>query len=493
VCVCVRPTESVAEDTADYLSQISELNLEDLLTQEVSTVLRKEQPLSGAAAAVYVLTAEDIRRSGAASLPEALRLVPGVTVTRTNAWNWEITVRGFDSDGSAKLLVLIDGRSVYSPLYSGVFWDVQNVVLSDVERVEVIRGPGAVSWGENAVNGVINIITKSAKDTQGGLVQGGGGKEEEGFGTLRYGGKISDDIHYRVYGTGFKRDNFRNIDGSDAKDGWNMAQGGFRIDGQLTEKNSFTAQGDIYDGDASENILRFESFAPPFTNRIKNQINLHGGNALLRFNRNESEESQLSFQTYYDRTERFTDLYSETRDTFDFDFQHHYKVSEHHDIVYGASHRITTADIDNWPSLGFYPQHRTDHLTTAFVQDEIKLVPETFSVIPGVKLGHNSYTGFEYQPALKAVWTPPDRRQTVWASISRAVRIPAAIDTDIQAFGLGSVAPDGTPMVLGLYGNPDFDSEKLLAYELGYRAEPSKQFSFDVALYYQDYDQLLSL
>ncbi|MBN8547913.1 MAG: TonB-dependent receptor [Deltaproteobacteria bacterium] len=481
-----------AEQPHDYVPEIAHLALEDLLNQEVSSVLRKEEPLSEAPSAIYVLTAEDIRRSGAQNIPEALRLVPGITVVQEDSNSWQVTTRGFDSDGTAKLLVLVDGRSVYSPLFSGVFWDVQDVMLEDIDRIEVIRGPGAVSWGENAVNGVINIISRDARDTQGGLVSAGGGKEQRGFGSVRYGGKIGEDTDYRIYSKYFNRGEYHLEDGQSAQDGWDMLRGGFRADSRPSSDDHITWQGDIYDGKSAERTSTFTSFAPPFREEIRNRTKLHGGNTLLRYTHDNSTTSQIALQGYFDRTYRSTDFGTESRDTYDLDFQHRFQLSESHDFVYGADYRITSDEIQNSTALVFDPSRRTDHLATAFVQDEYSIVKDVFSLIPGTKIGHNDYTHFEYQPALKAVWTPR-RNQTLWASVSRAVRTPARIDEDVTAYVSGSVLPDGTSNVLSIKGNREFDSEDLMAYEIGYRAAPYKNFSFDIATFWQEYDHLLSL
>lgn len=482
---------NLSAETPDYFSEIAHLPLEDLLNQEVSSVLRKEETLSEAPAALYVLTAEDIRRSGAVNIPEALRLVPGLNVVRESANTWQVTSRGFDTDGTAKLLVLIDGRSVYSPLFSGVFWDVQDVMLEDIERIEIIRGPGAVSWGENAVNGVINIITRDAQDTQGALVGGGGGKEEKGFASMRYGSKVGSDTAYRVYGKYFDRGNFHFENGDNAEDGWDMLRGGFRADSRPSTQDHITVQGDIYNGKSSQRSSVFTSFAPPFYESLKSRTDLRGGNALARLTRDLSTSSQLAVQTYFDHTYRSTEIGTETRDTYDVDLQHRFHLLPSHEIVYGGDYRVTSDEIRNSLSLSFDPAARTNHSYSAFIQDEYTIIPDTFSVIPGIKLGHNDYSGFEHQPALKALWMPA-KNHTVWGAVSRAVRTPARIDNDVQAAGAGFVLPDGTPGALEIVGNHNFESETLMAYEIGYRAAPSKSFTFDVTSFFQSYDHLLS-
>lgn len=485
-------SSAYAEDKRDFIAEFARLGIEELLAQPVSSVLRKEQSLRRAPSAVYVLKNDDIRRAGATSIQEALRLVPGLTVLRQNSSTWAVTARGFDSNGSAKLLVLIDGRSVYSPLFSGVFWDVQDVALEDIDRIEVIRGPGAVSWGENAVNGVINIITKSAQETQGGRIVVGGGQAENAIAQARYGDKLSNDTYYRVYVKHNSRDELQSprMEGG-ADDEWNMTRGGFRLDSNLSDDSSFMARGEIYGGKSHTRADVIESFAPPFTVNRKYSTDLSGGNIVLRYNRAFSENSQLRLQAYYDRTERDSINFGERRDTFDFEAQHRYAASSTHDIVYGANYRVSYDDVGESLGVQFDDLHRSDHPITAFVQDEITLVPDRWSIIPGTKAGVNDYTGFEIQPALKTVFTPSSS-DTWWASVSRAVRIPARIDDDIRLNVAPNIGADGLPNVFGVIGNRDFDAEKLIAYEIGYRAQPSDTFYFDVATFYHDYEDLLS-
>jgi iron complex outermembrane recepter protein len=478
-----RPTETT-------ILELKQLSLEELIDIEVTSVSRKEEKLFEAAAAIYVITQEDIRRSGATSIPELLRNVPGVEVARIDSHTWAITVRGFNSTAANKLLVLIDGRSVYTPLFSGVFWDVQDILLEDVDRIEVIRGPGATLWGANAVNGVINIITKAAKHTQGLFVTGGGGTEERGFGGVRYGGKLSETARYRFYAKYFSRDDTVLPDGTDAGDAWQMGQGGFRVDWDTSDKNLLTLQGDLYGGSLGQTST-IVSPTPPFMRLNNADTAVAGGNFLGRWTHHFSEASEVQLQVYYDRTERRIPLvFSEKRDTFDLDVQHGFPVGQRQGIVWGFGYRFTQDRVGNTFSVSWDPDRRATHLVSAFLQDDITLVPQRLRLTLGSKFEHNDYTGFEIQPNARLAWTPT-ARQTVWAAISRAVRTPTRLDQDIR---LNALVIPGTPAtVLAVFGSRDFVSEELLAYELGYRLQPHPRLSLDLTGFYNVYDRLSSI
>ncbi|MBZ0257042.1 TonB-dependent receptor plug domain-containing protein, partial [bacterium] len=331
---------SAEDETATpAISQLMNLSLEDLLQVEITSVSKKKEPVSSAPAAVFVITNEDIRRSGVTSIPEALRLAPGMIVARIDSNKWAVTARGFNDRLSNKLLVLIDGRSVYTPLFSGVYWEFQDVVLEDVDRIEVIRGPGATLWGANAVNGVINIITKNAKDTQGGFVSLGGGTQERGFGTVRYGGKIDEDIYYRTYLKYFDRDSYLDEHGDESADGWDMLRGGFRVDWQMDEDNSLTMQGDGYGGTLG-NIYTFPKPNSPYWLFEDVKDNAQGVNFLSRWTKELSNESELSLQFYYDYTERDHYTFHERRDILDWDFQHRFKIGDRNEVVWGLGYRL---------------------------------------------------------------------------------------------------------------------------------------------------------
>jgi iron complex outermembrane receptor protein len=473
------------------VADLTELSLEELMNIEVTSVAKKEQKLSEAAAAIYVITQEDIHRSGATSIAEALRMVPGLQVAQIDAHSWAITSRGFSGRFANKLLVLIDGRSVYTPLFSGVFWNAQDTLLEDIERIEVIRGPAGTLWGANAVNGVINIITKSAKETQGGLVSAGGGTESA-FGAVRYGGKIGDNAFFRVFAKYFDRDDFS---GSDPRDEWKAGRGGFRVDWKVAEKDSLMFLGDYYNSELGERIP-VSSLTPPFTRTLSGHFPMAGGNVLGHWNHSFSDTSDMRIQMYYDRYELKGPVDSETRNTFDFELQHRFALAKRHDLVWGLGYRFTTDQIRNSPTIIFRPSSRGDHLFSAFVQDDITLVENRLRLTLGSKFEHNDYTGFEVQPNVRLLWTPHERH-TMWAAVSRAVRTPARFDHTGRGNAttfppLSPSCPSPFPCELALLGGRNFESEELIAYELGYRSQLTPRFSVDIATFYHVYDHLLT-
>jgi len=474
---------------------LTELPIETLLGIEVTSVARHSEKLSQSPAAISVITEDDIRRSGALSIPEALRLVPGMEAARLDSSQWAVSARGFNDVFANKLLVLQDGRSIYTPLFSGVFWDVQGTMLEDLDRIEVIRGPGATLWGANAVNGVINIMTRSAKETQGTLVTAGGGTEERGFGGVRYGGKFSDNAYFRVYGTYLNRDDSVLPNGASANDAWQLGRWGFRVDWDVSDQNLLTVQGDAYRGDVHQVFGTFDPGNPTnFFRTVHDDFDVTGGNLLGRWSHTISANSDLQVQAYYDRTERDTVIFKEKRDTFDMDAQHRFLIGERNDIVWGAGYRVTSDKVRNSPTISLNPDHRTLNLFSAFVQDEIMLLPERLRLTLGSKFEDNDFTGFEVQPSGRLLWTPRER-QTFWASISRAVRTPSRAEDDVilnQVVPAGTLGPGSPAFVTTIYGNRNFVSEELLAYEIGYRFQPHRTLSLDLALFYNDYDRLRS-
>ena len=453
---------------------------------EITSVAKKEQRVGETAAAIYVITQEDIHRSGVTSIPEALRLAPGVTVSRINSNQWAIGVRGFGTGLSRSVLVLIDGRSVYSPLFAGVFWDIQDTLLEDIDRIEVIRGPGGTVWGANAVNGVINIITKSATETQGMLATAGGGSEEKGFGSLRYGGKIGENFSYRIYGKGFSRDAQFTPHVSDFDD-WQMGQGGFRTNWDLSRQDNLTIQGDSYQGKVGQQTL-VSGFTAPFSTVVDEAAGVSGMNLLARWRRSLSETSNLALQVYYDRTFRRQATFQERRNTVDFDFQHQFKITGHQELIWGLGYRYTRGDTESVPTVVISPRNRGENLFSAFVQDEVLFLDDRLHLTVGSKFEHNDYTGFEFQPSARILWNPAEHH-SLWASISRAVRTPTRVDRDIAV----SSAPfPALPLFARILGNKDFESEKTLAYELGYRMQPTDRFFIDVAAFYNRYSDLQS-
>lgn len=450
---------------------LKKLSVQELMNLQVTSVSKRPEKLSEAASAVQLITGEDILRSGAANLPEALRLAPNLQVARIDSRQWAVSARGFNSTTSNKLLVLIDGRTVYTPLFAGVFWDVQDTLLEDVDRIEVISGPGATLWGANAVNGVINVTSKAAKDTQGLLLIGAAGPELRGLGGVRYGGKLTPDLHYRVYGKFSDRDGAVFPNGQDADNDWHLGQGGFRLDWEATDADLLTLQGDLYGGKISQPGA--------------DDIEVGGGNVVGRWSHVISEESDFKVQVYYDRTHRdIPGVFGEDLDTWDLDFQHRFPLGEGHDIVWGLGYRWIQDDVSNTPVLAFLPAQVERQWFSGFVQDEIALVKDRLHLTLGTKIEHNDYTGVEFQPSGRLAWKI-NERQTLWAAISRAVRTPSRIDRDFYV--------PGTQPYTVLQGGPDFASEELLAYELGYRLQASPQMSFSLAAFYNDYDKLRSI
>src|SRR5665213_2707945 len=453
-------------------SSLKKLSLEQLMNIEVTSVSKHPERREDVASAIQVITQEDIRNSVAKTLPEALRLASNLQVAQVNSSQWAISARGFDNVLANKLLVLIDGRTVYTPLYAGVYWDVQNVMLEDVDRIEVISGPGGTLWGANAVNGVINIITKSAKETKGLLVKGASGTDLPGLGSLRYGGQVNDKLSYRVYGTGFKLGNTLDTNGIKSKDGWPMIQGGFRIDWDASDKDKLTLQSNVYHGRPNPDAGDMAVIAK-------------GDNIVGRWNKTTSAKSDFQLQAYYDHTFRdFGNGFTEDLKTWDVDWQNRYQLGQHHELSYGADFRAMDHKVTNLELFAFLPAQKTLFLYSLFLQDEIALIKERLHFTIGTKLEHNSYTGFENQPNGRLTWTPK-KNQTIWAAVSRAVRTPARIDRDFYLFLAPSI-----PLIAG---NDSFTSEKMTAYELGWRSQPLKTFSYSLSAFYNVYDDIRSV
>lgn len=476
---------------------LATLSLEELGQIKVTTVSRAPREQFNSAAAIEVITQEDIRRSGATSLPEALRLAPGLHVARLDAHSWAIGSRGFNGAFANKLLVMIDGRSVYTPLFSGVWWDVQDTVMEDIDRIEVIRGPGATLWGANAVNGVINIITRSARDTQGGLISAGAGTEETGFASFRYGEALGENGAFRLYGKYNNRDGTRLPNGSLADDRWQIGRLGFRTDWDPSDYNQFTLQGEAYRGEIDQTITRLTPAAPfaPAADSVSQEVK--GGHILGRWTHTVSADSDWTLQTYFDRTERDVEILSEERDTFDLDFQHRLTAGSRHSIVWGLGYRLTADQFEGSFDAALTPSARTDHLPSAFIQDEIELIEDRLWFTAGAKYQHNEYTGNEFQPGARLLWKPRERH-TLWASVTRAVRTPSRVENDIRlnrepVFPAGGLFPGSPAAVTSFLGNRGVESEELVAYELGYRTRPHERLTIDAAAFYNVYDNLVSV
>lgn len=467
---------------------LSGLTLEQLVNVQVTSVSKRPENLSRASAAITVISQEDIQRSGARTIAETLRLAPGLDVARVDSHTWAVSARGFNDTFANKLLVLMDGRSVYTPLFSGVYWDVQDTMMSDIDRIEVIRGPGASLWGANAVNGVINIITKSAKDTVGGLAVAGGGNEELGFGAVRYGGKLSDNAWYRFFTKYDARDSSALPNGDLADDRWQMARSGFRVDWEPGANSTVTFEGDVYGGRLDQ-TYRFPTLtAPDYREVASKPIDVSGGNILGRWKQDLSADADMTLQIYYDLTRRDArGLLTENRDTMDIDWQHHWRLNDWNYCTWGLGYRASLDHIEGNFITSFANERRASQLLSLFTQDEIELVPERLNLALGSKFEYNDYTGFEIQPGARLAWTP-DGRQTFWASVARAVRTPSRAEDGIR---LNDRVSAGAPPTVGsIFGNPAYVSEELLAYEAGYRVKLWERASVDLATFYNVYDNL---
>jgi len=479
--------------TSRGVPDVAAMSMEDLMNMQVTSVSKRTQKVADAAAAIFVITQEDIRRSGATSIPEALRMAPGIQVARIDENKWAIGSRGFNGRFDNKLLVLIDGRSVYTPLFSGVYWNVQDVMLEDVDRIEVIRGPGATLWGANAVDGVINVITKKAKSTQSTVVTAGAGTEERAAGGVRYGSKLGDNTYYRAYAKYFDWGPSAYPSGMTAHDGWDALRGGFRADWTPTAANSLTLQGDMYRSRFDE-TLTVASLSPPYSNTFPNDGKYSGGNLLGRWNHT-SERSSMSLQMYYDNT-TITDhsLFGDHQNIFDIDFQHAFHTGDSQQFVWGFGYRSIRDKNDPSFTVSLQPNQVTLNHFSTFLQDEISLVDNRLQITLGSKFERNEFTGLEVEPNARLLWTVTPN-QSIWTAVSRAVRTPALTEEGLRLNS--AVIPPGTPSnptplpaVLAVFGSHQFNSEDLLAYELGYRVQATSNLSIDLATFYNNYSGL---
>lgn len=476
------PGPARAADPAETGGDLAELSLADLMDIEVTSVSKKAERLTDAAAAITVITNDDIRRSGMTTVPEVLRLVPGVQVARVDANRWAISARGFNGAFSNKLLVMIDGRSVYTPLFGGTYWDAQDYPLEDIERIEVIRGPGGTLWGANAVNGIINVITKKAADTQGGLLSGHAGNYESG-GTVRY-GIAGDDMAFRVYARGFQFDDFDVDDENDGQDRWWNVRAGARLDAEPTDRDSLTVSADLYHIRFDQGGL--ELGAPPSFDRKGYEV--RGENLLARWRHELSERSAFSLKAYYDHTLRDAEI-RESRDAYDVEAQVDHAlprellgIGERLSFSVGGNYRASADEIDPVPATSFDPNDQTIHLADFFLQGKLDLLEDRLSFVAGSKLGWNSFSGFEYQPSLRAIWAVAEGHN-VWAAGSRAVRLPTRADHDLAAAVAG----------LTISGNNGIDAEELWSGEIGYRFFALERVTADVTAFYNWYDRLHTL
>lgn len=476
--------------------RLAPLGLQQLMDIEVTTVTRMESTVGQSATAVSVITREDIRRSGATTMAELFRRVPGMNVARMDNNKWAISTRGFNDRFSNKLLVQRDGRTIYDPLFAGVFWNAVDYPLEDIESIEVIRGPGASLWGANAVNGIINIITKSANNSQGGMVSAVGGTPEGGMGEIRYGGMIDAAAGYRIYAKGFEREKQFSGQG-DTHDRWNGAGTGMRLDWLRNDRDTVTVQGDYLHSSAGRQDPDLR-MTPPFISIMADKTVANSGNMLGRWTHKIQERSKWSLQAFWSRfdTQQPMAGIGNKSDTFDLDFEHGFPIGGRHELLYGLGYRHvdqSTGDSlsDDGLSLSWLKNHFSLSTYSGFLQDEYLLLPDTLKLILGFKLEHNDFTGVEFQPSGRLLWTPTPR-QTLWAAVSRAVGTPSVSEDAVQLSAISpTTLPSGTLLFPRVTGNPDLDSVRLIAYELGYRAQVSESFSLDGALFYNDYEGLV--
>lgn len=462
---------------------LKKMSLAELMNLEVTSVTKYPQKWSHSPSAIQVVTSQEIDRQGATSIPQTLRLADNLEVAQKSASGWGISARGFNIDLSNKLLVLMDGRSLYTPLYSGVFWDVQDYLMHDIDRIEVISGPGGTIWGANAVNGVINIVTKDAKNTQGLYLEAGGGNELRDLFAGRYGGKINPTTYYRVYAKYFNHAGEILTDGSNATDAWNSGQGGFRMDSRLSSNDNLTLQGDYYSG--SEGVIS------------GGRAGVSGGNVMAHWHHEFASSSRLTILAYYDRTHRSIPVpalilnsqdlapsgtFVDDLSTYDIQLHHSFMAGNINRVVWGLGYRYTHEVEQNAPALAFFPPVLDRNLFSVFAQDQLN-VTKNVAIIGGSKVEHNDYTGFEFEPSLRIRWEP-DNRRMLWAAVSRAVRTPSRIDR-----GLSEGEP---PYFVLLRGDSQFVSETVNAYELGYRTELAGRLLASISAFYNYYNNLRS-
>lgn len=469
--------------------------LEQVMALSITTsVSKKQQNVKDSAAAIFIISAEDIRRSGATSIPEALRMAPGLQVARINANQWAVSIRGFNGRTANKLLVLMDGRTLFTPGFSGTQWETMDMLMENIERIEVIRGPGATLWGANAVNGVINIISKNAKKTQGAELIAAGG-DEQVFGSARYGFQIDKHSFGRVHVQSKKHDSYLNSRGGDSYDGWTAQQGGVQLDLSDGDDDTVKIQSNFFRGrikDQSQNPL----LTAPYYNAVRSQEDSTMFSLLSRWDKTLSADSDFSLQAYYDYQQH--EFYMPANyHQFDLDFQHHLKLTARHDVIWGAGYRFIQDRFSNNTNYQFQPDSRAYQLFSGFLQDEITLLPDRLKFIIGSKLEHNYFSGLQIQPNARLIWNA-DSHHSVWTSVSKAVTTPARNKQDMDIW-LDTVPPSAETgnlpvkiQGLAALAPQKYKSEEVLAYELGYHFQAST-VAADVALFYNDYSRLPSL
>jgi iron complex outermembrane receptor protein len=477
-----------AQEGARSSTDLTELSLEDLMQVDVvvTSAARHEQPISRTPAAVFVLTAQDIERSGATSFPEVLRLVPGVDVARLDSNRWAISIRGFNNQFANKILVLVDGRSIYTPLFSGTLWDTADLPLEEIERIEVIRGPGGALWGANAVNGIINVITKRADETLGGFVSATAGNLDRALGYARYGGR-SERGAWRAWGRWADHGPTDDPAGGRGVDDWSIASGGFRGDFAFDERDRWTIQGSAYGGRV-DGALTLAAPPPSYASAPTDHADVSGATIQSRWTRTYEPGDELSLQGYVDHYERDQSFFAERRATAGFELQRRTPLGGGHDLTWGLSSRLSYSDTDDTFVVSWRDGHRTDALIGAFAQDEIALVPDRWFLMLGAKAEHDDHVGSNLQPSARLLFAPSER-QTWWCSISRAVRTPSQAEQDVEL--VQAVIPGPPDQYVTIFGDRDVQPESVDALELGYRARPTDRISLDVALHFDRHHDLI--
>jgi iron complex outermembrane receptor protein len=489
--VAIFPIENSAALAQDRYNEFLDLDITQLMQVTITSVSKKPEPLADAAAAIFVISQKDIQRSGATTIQDALKLAPGVHVARITASKWAVTTRGFNGQYSNKLLVLIDGRTVYSPSFSGVYWDDQGTLLEDIERIEIIRGPGATLWGANAVNGVINIITKHTKDTTGGLVTLTTGTEEKLETAVRYGQELGSNLWGRGWFSYSEKDSSSLLrDGSDAYDNWESIRGGFRLDSTPDNRTSWTLQGNTYQTDTNQIFTPYWLPTVPYMTEKKENFGTNGWNLLAKLEKQTTSGDTFSAQIYYDFAKRQEIFLPQQHGTLDAELQYQTNISSNNDLTLGLGYRLIDAEFESTFQAEITPSDQHNDIFSGFIQDAITLIPETLIITLGSKWEHNDYTGNELQPSAKILWKPMEKH-SFWGAVSKAVKVPS----EFEASGTVVSSIDPTlppfPAIMRVCGTHTYTSEEVTSYEAGYRWYPTENFALDLALFYNDYTHLL--
>lgn len=466
-------------------SNLLDLSLEELMEVKITSFDGTPKKLKNVPAAVYVISSEDIKKSSARSVSELLLGVPGLQVSQIDAHTWAIGSRGFTRRYSNKLQVLVDGRSIYSPLFSGVHWEFNNIPLSDIDRIEIIRGPGGSLWGANAVNGVINIITKSADQTTGNLLELGVGDFYKSSFNYRFGETLDDQVlSYRLTISGNQTGHFKTSDGGNKKDDWHQLRFSGRVDWQPDNENKFVTSFGTYYGE-TEKEINVVMPGNVFTPLHDDSLDSYGFYGVGSWEREIDMKNKFFAQFYYDYYKREDIERQEENKSYSLDLRHAYQPDDFHKFTLGAGYKLYRDNYDNADFLGFIPDSRQTGVFSMYVQDEMALVPDELSLILGTKYEYNDHTGSEVQPSAKLMWTGLESH-SFWLSVARAVRTPNRVDEDVE-----SRLYYAGPTAVKLKGSRDVKSEELIAYEAGYRYTPADQdWSFDLSLFYHDYDHL---